>query len=61
MLCLYLFKKINNFPYLGTIVCKFGSDFVIFLTGYFSVADFVLYLWVEFLDQVSWKVIISSY
>ena len=48
------------FSYLRTIVFKCGPDLVVFLNVLF-VVDFILYLSVEFVEQVLWKIIVLGY
>ena len=51
-------KQVGDFPYLGTMISESGpSPFVVFIS-IASVISFVVYLSVEFLKEVLWKVVV---
>jgi len=50
-------KQVGEFPYLGTLISECGPvPFVVFIS-IVCVVSFVVYLSVEFLKEVLWKVV----
>jgi len=52
-------KQVGDFPYLGTMISECGpGPFVVFIS-IVCVVSFVVYLSVEFLKEVLWKVVVT--